>query len=183
MNVILYPFYPNVFDSYADALVANKQYELAKENYQKAVELAKLKSNRNLEQYEQNLKAFMQEYEQHKNEESLIMETLNKYITGSTGGQPELLKGVFHPNLNLYYIKNNQIATWSGKEYIEDTEEGQSTGERGKILSIDYTNNAAVAKVEISHPDSKNTYIDYFILLKTIGKWSIVHKMFTKTNK
>jgi len=113
-------------------------------------------------------------------EKKLITKTLNKYINGSTGGQPKLLKEAFHPDLNLYYVKNNKVATWSGTAYIDDTKEGKPTGESGKILYIDYTNNAAVAKVEIAHPKSDTPYIDYFMLLKTNGKWIIIHKMFTK---
>jgi len=118
-----------------------------------------------------------------QSDDVLIRETLNKYITGSTGGQPELLKQAFHPDLNLYYVKNNQVATWSGVAYIKDTKQGHPTGEIGKILSIDYTNNAAVAKVEIANPKSEVPYIDYFMLLKTDKKWTIIHKMFTKKTK
>jgi len=110
----------------------------------------------------------------------LITQTLTDYIEGSTNGQPDRLKKAFHADLNLYYVKNNQIKIWSGTDYIKDTREGQPTGESGKILSIDFENDAAVAKVEISHPKSSTPYIDYFMLLKTDGKWTIVHKMFTK---
>lgn len=115
-----------------------------------------------------------------QNDETLIKETLMQYIEGSTNGKPQLLKKAFHPELNLYYVKNDKVATWAGTSYIEDTKEGQPTGESGKILSIDYENNAAVAKVEIAHPKSPTPYIDYFMLLKTEGKWTIIHKMFTK---
>ena len=112
-------------------------------------------------------------------EEDRIKETLTKYIDGSTGGQPKLLEEAFHPDLNLYYVKNNEVSVWSGTAYIADTKQGQPTGEKGTILSIDYTNNAAVAKVEIAYP-GQTPYIDYFMLLKTEGKWTIIHKMFTK---
>lgn len=112
-------------------------------------------------------------------DETLIRETLTKYIDGSTGGQPKLLKEAFHPELNLYYVKKGEVAVWSGKAYIADTKEGKPTGEKGTILSIDYTNNAAVAKVEIASPGN-TPYIDYFMLLKTENKWTIIHKMFTK---
>ena len=37
-----------------------------------------------------------------------------------------------------------------------------------------------MAKVEISHPKSPSTYVDYFMLLKLEGKWTIIHKMYTK---
>ncbi len=113
-------------------------------------------------------------------EDSLIRETLTKYIDGSTGGQPGLLVEAFHKDLNLYYVKDDKVRVWSGKAYIADTKEGKPTGEKGKILSIDYTNDAAVAKVEIYNPKGGTPYIDYFMLLKTEGKWTIVHKMFTK---
>ncbi|MDW3652641.1 MAG: nuclear transport factor 2 family protein [Bacteroidia bacterium] len=117
---------------------------------------------------------------QAQSEFELISQTLTDYIEGSTNGQPDRLKKAFHPDLNLYYVKNDDVAVWSGKSYILDTKEGEPTGERGKIISIDYENNAAVAKVEISHPKNPVPYIDYFMLLKTNGKWTIIHKMFTK---
>ncbi len=110
----------------------------------------------------------------------LIEKTLTDYIEGSTNGQPNRLKEAFHADLNLYYVRNNEVRVWSGKDYILDTKEGQPTGEKGKILSIDYENDAAMAKVEIFNPENNNTYIDYFMLLKTNDKWTIIHKMFTK---
>ncbi len=109
-----------------------------------------------------------------------IVNTLTDYIEGSTNGQPDRLKKAFYPGLNLYYVKNDSLKVWSGLSYIADTKAGQPTGENGKIISIDYENNAAVAKVEISHPKSPVPYVDYFLLLKAQGKWTIVHKLFTK---
>lgn len=110
----------------------------------------------------------------------LISQTLTDYIEGSTNGQPDRLKSAFHPDLNLYSIRDNEINVWSGVDYIKDTHEGKPTGEHGKIISIDYENNAAMAKVEISHPKNPIPYIDYFMLLKNKGKWTIIHKMYTK---
>jgi len=109
-----------------------------------------------------------------------ISNTLTNYIEGSTNGQPARLKTAFHPDLNLYYVHNDKIDVWSGVDYIKDTKEGKPTGEVGRIISIDYENNAAVAKVEISEPGKLVPYIDYFMLLKAEGKWTIIHKMFTK---
>jgi len=116
-----------------------------------------------------------------QSEFELISNTLIDYIEGSTEGQPNRLKIAFHPDLNLYAIgKDQSLTIWSGTDYIKDTKEGKPTGESGKIISINYENNAAVAKVEISHPKNPNTYIDYFMLLKIEGKWTIIHKMYTK---
>ncbi|MEM7162424.1 MAG: nuclear transport factor 2 family protein [Bacteroidota bacterium] len=114
------------------------------------------------------------------NEIANITATLTDYIEGSTGGQPDRLKSAFHPNLNLYYVKEDQIRVWAGEDYIKDTKEGQPTGETGKIISIDFENDIATAKVQISHPNYDSPYIDYFMLAKQNGKWLIVHKMFTQ---
>ncbi len=119
-------------------------------------------------------------YIQAQDEKEAISKTLTDYIEGSTNGQPNRLKQAFHPDLNLYYIRDGKVAVWAGTAYIADTNEGEPTGESGKILSIDYENNAAVAKVEISHPKSSTPYIDYFMLLKEGEEWVIIHKMFTK---
>jgi len=115
-----------------------------------------------------------------QSEIELISETLTDYIEGSTNGQPDRLKAAFHQDLNLYSIRENKISVWPGVDYIKDTHEGKPTGEHGKIISIDYENNAAMAKVEISHPKNPIPYIDYFMLLKNDGKWVIIHKMYTK---
>ena len=117
---------------------------------------------------------------QAQSEMTAIAETLTDYIEGSTNGQPDRLKKAFYSDLNLYYVRNDSLRTWSGEAYIADTKEGQPTGETGKIISIDYENDIAVAKVEISHPKSQKPYVDYFMLMKVQGKWIIVHKMFTK---
>ena len=89
---------------------------------------------------------------QAQSEEALIRKTLMDYIEGSTNGQPNRLKKAFHKDLNLYYVKDGDLKTWSGTAYIADTKEGKPTGESGKILSIDYENDIGLAKVEISHP-------------------------------
>jgi len=110
----------------------------------------------------------------------LITATLTDYIEGSTNGQPDRLKKAFHSDLNLYYIDGGELKTWSGEAYIADTKEGKPTGELGKIISIDFENDIAVAKVQISDPKNPIPYIDYFMLAKVKGHWTIIHKMFTK---
>ena len=119
-----------------------------------------------------------------KSETEQITETLMDYIEGSTNGQPNRLNKAFHPDLDLYYMYDREFRTWSGKAYIEDTKEGEPTGETGKILLIDYENNIATAKVLISHPENNTPYVDYLMLMKINGHWKIIHKMFTqKTSK
>ena len=48
----------------------------------------------------------------------------------------------------------------------------------GRILSIDYENDAVIEKVEETLV-SNRIYTDYFLLLKYEGAWKIVHKSYT----
>ncbi|GEM_PF-2886557 len=179
MNTILYPFYPNSFDSYADALFANRDYLLAEENYEKAIELATLKSNMHLEMYKDNLNNFHQKYSAILKEENAIKATLHDYIEGTSNGEIERLRRAFHKDLNLYSVgKDNQLKVWKGQDYIGVFKEGEKSNRIGEVLSIDFENNAAIAKVKITSGD--RVYIDYFLLLKLKEGWKIIHKSYTR---
>ncbi len=108
-----------------------------------------------------------------------VTETLVHYIEGTANGEPERLKKAFHPDFNLYFVKNDSVSVWKGADYIGNVKEGRKSNRIGKIVAMDITNDAATAKVEIDMPDRKRLYTDYFLLLKTQGRWQIVHKSFT----
>lgn len=59
-NTLLYPESPNVYDSYGEALLARGKKEEARKSYQKAVELAEIHKDPNLELFKKNLKALEQ---------------------------------------------------------------------------------------------------------------------------
>ena len=48
----------------------------------------------------------------------------------------------------------------------------------GRIISIDYEKDTAIAKAEILIPNWR-VFTDYFLLLKYEGSWKIVHKSYT----
>ncbi|MEP2445733.1 MAG: nuclear transport factor 2 family protein [Balneola sp.] len=112
-------------------------------------------------------------------EKELITDTINNYIEGTSYGNQDQVRKAFHPDLNLYSIRNGKLNVWFGQDYINGITEGRDTGRKGKILSIDYENDVAVAKAEIIIPGRDAPFIDYFILAKAEGKWTIIHKAYT----
>jgi hypothetical protein len=112
----------------------------------------------------------------------LIQETLMEYIEGTANGEPERVNKAFHKDLKLYHIANDSLVVWSGKNYINNITPGKKSNRIGKIVSIDYENNAANAKIEIDMPDSQQIYTDYLLLLKYGNEWKIIHKSFTYVN-
>lgn len=65
-NVKLYPNSANVYDSLGEALERNNQFDLALENYKKAVKRGKELSDPNLAVYEKNLKRMQTRVEENK---------------------------------------------------------------------------------------------------------------------
>lgn len=108
-----------------------------------------------------------------------IAETLMHYIEGTANGEPDRLKLAFHPDFNLYTVtEEDSLRIRSGEQYISNVRQGEKTNRVGRIISIDFEKDAAIAKVEIVIPDWR-IFTDYFLLLKYEGSWKIVHKSYT----
>lgn len=117
-----------------------------------------------------------------QNEIESIQKTLLDYIEGTANGEPERLKKAFHKDFKLYHIANDSLQVWSGQNYINNVTPGKKSNRIGKIISIDYENDAASAKIEVNMPDKKRRYTDYLLLLKYNDEWKIIHKTFTYLN-
>lgn len=117
--------------------------------------------------------------ENSKTEIEQITATLMDYIEGTANGEPERLKRAFHPDFNLYTVTEaDSLKIRSGEVYIAGIKEGEKSNRIGRIISIDYEKDAAMAKAEIVIPNWR-IFTDYFLLLKYEGSWKIVHKSYT----
>lgn len=114
-----------------------------------------------------------------QSEKESIKKALFNYIEGTANGEPERVKKAFHKDLNLYSIRNNELHTWKGENYIGRLKPGKKSNRIGEIISIDFENNAAMAKLEIDMPGAKRIYTDYMLLLKVKGEWKVIHKSYT----
>lgn len=108
-----------------------------------------------------------------------INKVLYHYIDGTANGEPDRLKKAFDENFNLYFVANDTLRVWSGKQYVGGVKQGRKSNRIGKVLSIDFEGDAAIAKIEILMPARKRIYTDYLMLLKVRGEWKIIHKSFT----
>jgi hypothetical protein len=125
-----------------------------------------------------NISAFAQT-ENNRSEIGLITETLMDYIEGTANGEPERLQKAFHPSFNLFTVTDkDSLRIRSGAEYIANVKKGEKTNRIGRIISIDYEKDAAIAKAEIVIPNWR-IFTDYFLLMKYEGSWKIVHKSYT----
>ena len=116
--------------------------------------------------------------ENSQSEIAQITQTLMDYIDGTANGEPDKLKKAFHPDFNLYTIMNDSLRVRSGKKYVSNIKQGKKSNRIGRIISIDYEKDAAIAKAEIVIPDWR-IFTDYFLLMKYEGSWKIVQKSYT----
>ncbi|MEZ4939544.1 MAG: nuclear transport factor 2 family protein [Saprospiraceae bacterium] len=117
--------------------------------------------------------------ESSKSEIEEITATLMNYIDGTANGEIDKLRKAFHPDFNLYSVtKEDSLRVWKGEDYIGGIEQGKKSNRIGRIISIDFENDAAIAKAEILIPNWR-VFTDYFLLLKYEGSWKIVHKSYT----
>lgn len=107
-----------------------------------------------------------------------ISETLMDYIEGTANGEPERLRKAFHPSFNLYTVTKDTLWIRSGEQYIANIKVGEKNNRIGRIISIDFEKDAAMAKAEIVVPNWR-IFTDYFLLLKYEGTWKIVQKSYT----
>lgn len=114
-----------------------------------------------------------------KTEIELITATLMDYIEGTANGEPDRLRKAFHKDFNLYTVSDSDsLKIRSGEQYISNTKQGEKSNRIGRIISIDYEKDAAIAKAEIIIPNWR-IFTDYFLLLKYEGSWKIVQKSYT----
>jgi hypothetical protein len=117
--------------------------------------------------------------ENSKSEINQITETLMDYIEGTTNGEPNRLRRAFHPDFNLYRVTTeDSLRIRSGEKYISNVKEGEKSNSIGRIISIDYEKDAAIAKAEILILNWR-VFTDYFLLLKYEDSWKIVYKSYT----
>ncbi len=106
-----------------------------------------------------------------------INTTLQHYTEGTANGEPERLKKAFHKDFNLFIVDSDTLKVIEGAGYIERVEKGKKYNRVGKIVAVDYENDAASAKIEVYFPDRKRIATDYLLLLKIEGTWKIMHKI------
>ena len=117
-------------------------------------------------------------------EEAAIRVALEHYLAGHATGDGAHHRAAFHKVANLYFVRGDTVATRTGADYIAGSPGKPAPDEaqrRRRILAIDRTGDAAVAKIELDYPNAVLT--DYMALLKTGGEWKIVNKIFTTAPK
>lgn len=109
-----------------------------------------------------------------------IQQAVQHYLDGHATGDPAVMARAFHESARLQFIRMGQYSTRSLEAYLGGMGGSPADDEadrRRRVVSVDYTGDAGVAKLELDYPGALIT--DYMQLLKIDGEWKIVNKIFT----
>ena len=113
-----------------------------------------------------------------------IRQVIQKYFDGTEQGKLELLQEAFLPSAEIQYVQEDgSLGRLPFTEYVGLFTEGRKTQRKGRLVSIDVTGNAAVAKVEIFMASRDRVYTDYILLLNLASQWRISNKVATFRQK
>ena len=105
------------------------------------------------------------------------------YFEGVRHSDTAAAHRAFHPVAVMYSIRDGKLAERSIPDWLTAIAERApkppqpDTVER-RVVSVDVTGNAAVAKTELIQPETVVT--DYLSLLKVDGEWTVVGKIFDR---
>lgn len=131
-------------------------------------------------------------YHFEKNKEVENIKTLikNAYFNGAFNAlDTKAMAEGFHTDFLLYTAKGEELQKLSIKEWIANIEANkakpeyiESRKQTGKIVQVDVTDIAAIAKIELSK-DGKLIFTDYLSLYKFDSGWKIVGKIYFRHPK
>ena len=108
-----------------------------------------------------------------------IRDAVNHYLNGHATGVRDTMALAFHESARLQRVSNGAYSEVSLGQYLSNFNGMPADNEserKRRIVSIDYTGTAAIAKIELDYP---GVYIvDYMSLLKVDGEWGIANKIF-----
>jgi hypothetical protein len=105
------------------------------------------------------------------------------YFEGVRNADTAAAHRAFHPVLTMYSVRDGELAPRTVTDWLKSIAERAPRPPKPdavprRIVSVDVTGSAAMAKLELAYPEA--TVTDYMSLLKVDGEWTIVGKIFDR---
>lgn len=115
-------------------------------------------------------------------DEIAIEGVLQNYFDGWLTGDTTLVGSAMHTTCNLKFIRDGKVERRDRTAYLSGFKpRPRLENAEGRILSIDITDTAAEAKIELE--TAERLFTDYFNLLKEGERWYITDKVSTNVSK
>jgi hypothetical protein len=115
-------------------------------------------------------------------DEAGVRKALNAYFEAQATGQSEHFRRGMHADMRMSFVRDGKLVHRNLDEFVGGNSSGKpfpdEAKRKRKIVMVDITGTAAVAKIELDYPDV--FFTDYMSLLNVDGEWKIVDKIFDR---
>jgi len=108
-----------------------------------------------------------------------IRQVIGVYFRGHATANVDTMRAAFLPTAHIEGIRNGVFTSWSVDQYVANFRGTPAPDEatRTRVIDVvDRSGTAAMARATLKH--GATTFTDYFVLLKSDGKWLIANKVY-----
>lgn len=112
-------------------------------------------------------------------DDAQIRRVIGQYFRGHATANPDTMRAAFLPSAHIEGIRNGVFTSWTVDQYVAGFRGTPAPDEatRTRVIDVvDQSGSAAMAKATLKH--GSTTFSDYFVLLKSDGKWLIANKVY-----
>lgn len=118
-------------------------------------------------------------------EEAAVRETVALYFQAHATGDASFHARAFHPEAELWSVKDGQMVREPIASYIARANSGRPAADEAqrvrRIDSLQIAGGVATVAVTLDYPAAR--FSDFMTLLKIEGRWQIVNKTWHRVNK
>ena len=108
-----------------------------------------------------------------------IRQVIGVYFRGHATANADTMRTAFMPTAHIEGIRDGAFTSWTVDQYVANFRGTPAPDEatRTRVIDVvDRSGTAAMAKATLKH--GATTFTDYFVLLKSDGKWLIANKVY-----
>lgn len=117
-----------------------------------------------------------------QNDKNQIEQLIQTFVDGWAVGNAEIARKTLHETWQIKFFRENKLTNMTREEYLSHFVAKERYKDlKYRIISVEITDNIAVAKTEIINETS--IFTDYLSLIKTNEGWIMVEKITNRQAK
>jgi len=108
-----------------------------------------------------------------------IRDIIGVYFRGHATANPDTMRAAFMATAHIEGLRSGAFVSWTVDQYVANFRGQPAADEasRTRVIDVvDVSGTAAMARATLRH--GTTTFTDYFVLLKSEGKWLIANKVY-----
>lgn len=123
--------------------------------------------------------AFAAPVQAQDDDDAQIRQVIGVYFRGHATANADTMRAAFLPTAHIEGMRNGAFTSWTVDQYVALFRGTPAPDEASRVRTIDVVDrsgDAAMAKATLKH--GATTFTDYFVLLKSDGRWLIANKVY-----